>query len=49
MIKKHTGIGFKGGFKGYPALFHIKYDYTSFTNIAVNPALHSLILRKLNR
>lgn len=49
MIKKLNGIGFGGGFKGGPALFHINHDYTSFANIAGNPAMPGLILTKLNR
>lgn len=49
MIKKLNGIGFEGWVKGRPALFHIEHDYTSFSNIAGNPALHGLILTKLNR
>jgi len=49
MIKTLTGIGFKGGLNGCRTLFHINYDYTSFANIAGNPALHGLILKKLNR
>lgn len=49
MIKKLTGIGFKGGLKGYPAALHINYDYTSFANIAGNPAPHCFILMELNR
>lgn len=49
MIKKLIGIGFEGWVKERPALFHINHDYASFSNIAGNPALHSLILTKLNR
>ncbi|MNY58238.1 hypothetical protein D3C86_1945550 [compost metagenome] len=47
--KKHTGIAFKGGFKECPSLFHTNHYYTSFANFAGNPALHGLILAKLNR
>lgn len=49
MIKKLTGIGFKGGLKGCPAPLHINHYYTSFANIAGNPAPHCFILTKLNR
>ncbi len=49
MIKKHTGIAFKGGFKECPSLFHTSHYYTSFANFAGNPALHRLIFTKLNR
>lgn len=49
MIKKHTGIAFKGVFKEGPSLFHTNHYYTSFANFAGNPALHSLIFTKLNR
>ncbi len=49
MIKKHTGIAFKGGFKERSSsLFHTNHYYTSFANFAGNPVLHSLILAKLN-
>jgi hypothetical protein len=49
MIKTLTGIAFKGGINGRPALFHIKHYYTSFATIAGIPALHGLILTELNR
>lgn len=49
MIKRHTEIALKGGRNGRLAQFHINYDYTSFTNIAGNPALPGLILKELNR
>ena len=49
MIKTLTGIGFKGGLNGHPALFHTKHYYTSFATIAGAPALHGLISTELNR
>lgn len=49
MIKTLTGIGFKGGLNGHPALFHTKHYYTSFATIAGTPALHGLIWTELNR
>lgn len=49
MIKTLTGIGFKGGSNGHPALFHTKHYYTSFATIAAIPALHGLISTELNR
>lgn len=49
MTKTLTGIGFKGGLNGHPALFHTIHYYTSFATIAGNPALHGLISTELNR
>ncbi len=46
MKRKHTGIAFVGGFKGCQPALHINQDYTSFSNIAGKPAMHSLIFNK---